>query len=240
PAPPTGTTYDPMADRAVERPEPPQDPRAFTSERARASGVYPGVFEPQGTQWPQYPPPPPKEVPEDKPNPLIPFSAYRSKPPTHRVGDIAAQNIIEQGVGALPAGRLGMGAALTLSPTEAQAVKLPKFGPEMGFGHVPHGTNKQYLLRYAPDTGGVELVNSSGTTGHAFSTIKTGMKPEQMSRVVANEPNAYTYPLLDMAKLQREKAELIFGPTDRMYGGGELTHVNKQKLDVPVKQEGGP
>src|SRR4029079_14312921 len=88
PAPPTGTTYDPMADRAVERPEPPQDPRAFTSERARASGVYPRAFEPQGTQWPQYPPPPPKEVPEDKPNPLIPFSAYRSKPPTHRVGDM--------------------------------------------------------------------------------------------------------------------------------------------------------
>jgi len=124
PAPPTGTTYDPMADRAVERPEPPQDPRAFTSEWARASGVYPSAFEPQGTQWPQYPPPPAKEVPEDKPNPLIPFSAYRSKPPTHRVGDIAAQNIIEQGFGALPAGRLGMGTALTLDPSPAEGAGI--------------------------------------------------------------------------------------------------------------------
>jgi hypothetical protein len=136
PAPPTGTTYDPMSDRAVERPEPPQDPRAFTSEWARASGVYPGAFEPKGTQWPQYPPPPPKEVAEDRPNPLIPFSAYRSKPPTHRVGDIAAQNIIEQGFGALPAGRLGMGAALTLDPSPAEG----------GSRGIPHGIG-QFNLR---------------------------------------------------------------------------------------------
>jgi hypothetical protein len=116
----TDAYYDPSSDSAVYPPEQPIDPRAFTSEWARASGVYPGAFEPQGTQWPQYPPPPAKEVPEDRPNPLIPFSAYRSKPPTHRVGDIAAQNIIEQGFGALPAGRLGMGAVLTLDPSAAE------------------------------------------------------------------------------------------------------------------------
>ena len=69
--------------------------------------MHPQAFEPQDTMWPEYPPPLPKEVPEDRPNPLIPFSAYRSKPPTHRVGDLAAQTIIEQGASMLP-GRLGV------------------------------------------------------------------------------------------------------------------------------------
>ena len=82
--------FDPMTGLptggAIAQPEAPQDPAAFTADWARISGQHPQAFEPQGTQWPQYPPPPPKEVPEDKPNPLIPFSAYRSKPPQHRVG----------------------------------------------------------------------------------------------------------------------------------------------------------
>ena len=120
----TDAYYDPMTDSAVYPPEQPIDPAAFTAGWARISSQHPQAFEPQGTQWPQYPPPPPKEVAEDKPNPLIPFSAYRSKPPTHRVGDIAAQNIIEQGFGALPAGRIGMGTALTLDPSPAEGAGI--------------------------------------------------------------------------------------------------------------------
>jgi len=152
----TDAYYDPFSDSAVYPPEPPQDPRAFTSDWARISGQHPAAFEPQGTQWSQYPPPPAKEVPEDKPNPLIPFSAYRSKPPTHRVGDIAAQNIIEQGFGALPAGRLGMGAALTLDPSEAEGGKADAAKKAIGkIGAILNPANKA-------GTAAEQIIDTSG------------------------------------------------------------------------------
>jgi hypothetical protein len=134
----TDAYYDPFSDSAVMPPEPQQDPREFTSDWARIAALHPQPFEPQGTQWPQYPPPAPKEVPEDKPNPLIPFSAYRSLPPQHRVGDLAAQTIVEQGAAMLPYGRIGMGTALTLDPSAAEG----------GFRGIPHGIG-QFNLRAA-------------------------------------------------------------------------------------------
>ena len=122
--------YDPMTGipiGASQTADPPFDPRESTSDWARISGVHPQAFEPRGTQWPQYPPPPPKEaVPEDRPNPLIPFSAYRSKPPVHRAGDVAAQTIIEQGAGMLP-GRLGGVIGSVLNPDDAEAARWIKY-----------------------------------------------------------------------------------------------------------------
>src|SRR4029077_16214228 len=38
---------------------------------------------------------------------------------------------------------------------------------------------------------------------------------------------------------QRRNASLVFGPTDRVFGGGDLTHVGGTKLNTPVPQEGG-
>jgi hypothetical protein len=108
----------------------------------------------------------------------------------------------------------------------------------MGFGSTPQGTFKNWLLRYDPNTGAPAFVNKSGDTGHAFSTLKTGAKPADMTFTVANDPG-YTLPPLDIAKLQKEKAELVFGPTDRLRGGGEVTHVGGQQLATPVAQEGG-
>ncbi len=107
-------------------PELPVDPRGFTADWARVSAMHPQAFEPQDTMWPEYPSPLPKEVPEDRPNPLIPFSAYRSKPPTHRVGDLAAQTIIEQGASMLP-GRLGVAIGSVLSPDDAEAARWIKY-----------------------------------------------------------------------------------------------------------------
>ena len=142
----------------------------------------------------------------------------------------AALTAMTGGIGGTGAGGVALGSGPIIRAAMA---------PEMGYGSATPGTFKNWLLRYSPESGVPELVNASGPTGHAFSSIKTGAQPQQMSRVLANEPAPYQYPLIDMADLQRRKASLVFGPTDRVYGGGDLTHVSGTELGTPVPQEGG-
>jgi len=123
--------------------------------------------------------------------------------------------------------------------TSGGGLSTKALAPEMGFGAATPGTFKNWLLRYSPESGAPELVNATGPTGSVFSSIKTGAPPQQMSRTLANEPAPYQHPLVDIADLQRRKASLVLGPTDRVYGGGDLTHVGKTKLETPVPQEGG-
>jgi hypothetical protein len=123
----TDAYYDPFSDSAVTPPEPQIDPRNITAGWAAIAAAHPQPFEPQGTMWPDPNPQTPPAPPEDRPNPLIPFSAYRSLPPQHRVGDIAAQQIVEQGPSlAFPGTRLGISLPLAMDTGEAEGANPAK------------------------------------------------------------------------------------------------------------------
>lgn len=71
----------PIGARAPER-----DPREGLPPWARQADAYPQSFEPNVGMWPGYKPP----APEEKPNPLVPFSAWRAEPPKRTAGSVAA------------------------------------------------------------------------------------------------------------------------------------------------------
>jgi hypothetical protein len=132
----TDAYYDPFSDSAVTPPEPQQDPRMFTSDWARQAAAYPQSFEPNVGMFPT--PKQPKPA-EEAPNPLVPFSAWRSNPPRQTAGTIAAdlQNPVSPlGMGLLASGPLrgvawGLGASMEPSEAEAkigERIKVPK-GP---------------------------------------------------------------------------------------------------------------
>lgn len=108
----------------------------------------------------------------------------------------------------------------------------------MELGHVPKDTHANWVQRVDPKTGEIDLVNMSGPTGHAFTDLKNTATPDTVPVSVINDPQI-AHPPIDMAKLQRDKAEFVFGPTDRARGGGELSSSGSTVFENPVPQEGG-
>jgi len=159
--------YDPMTGlptggtRPVERPI---DPRSFSSEWAREAAQNPGPYEPNVGMFPPVKVEKPAE--EDRPNPLVPFSAYRSKPQKgDAVGAIAAEQLISTGpfgmglsaaIGrGLPLLRsAGGGALMSAEPDEAEAakrIKTPKGTAPSGFASdIVHGAKSLEARPVAP------------------------------------------------------------------------------------------
>ena len=105
----------------IPQAEPPQDPREFTSDWARIAGAHPGPFEPQGTQWPQYPPRP--QPADDRPPFVMPRTAQE------RGAMFGTANPTPEQVAALqPHSPLNLAAAdmaLPSSPTDAAMMLVP-------------------------------------------------------------------------------------------------------------------
>jgi hypothetical protein len=241
--------YDPMTGLQLgTQADPPQDPREFTAGWARVSGVHPQPFEPLGTMWPQYPPPEPKAVPEDRPNPLIPFSAYRSLPPKHSVADIAAEQLISTGPAAtgfgLATGTMLRGAGPLMrstaggvvgsaEPSEAEAhkLRLPSgFRPGLGTLAHPGMTTGNWMFRHGPEGA---IMADEGT--HGFSALRTGKIPEDMQYGITGQSPVPSN-VIDIADL--EGKNVLLGVTDPTIGGGQVTEVGGRKI-TPVTREGG-
>ena len=147
---------------------------------------------------------------------------------------------------ARPAARIGaLAAGALLEPSEAQAhnSKLARairgwtgpVGSIAEAGHIPRGTHANWYMRHDPK-GNVALTNESGPTGNTYAVnLKGGMTPDEMAARTAGDPVVIPKGReFDLDELRRQKAEFVFGPTDKMASGGWL--------NLPggaVKQEGG-
>jgi hypothetical protein len=194
--------------------------------------------------------------PEDRPNPLIPFSAWRSLPPKHTVGEIAAQQLIEQGPASAGFG-LATGAMLrgtgplmrstaggvvgSAEPSEAQAdkgsfikgiLKAPSGWLRDPLGTLVHPgmTTGNWMFRHTPEGA---IMADEGT--HGFSALRTGKIPEDMQFGItgtAPQPGK----VFDIADLKDKT--MLFGVTDPTIGGGQVTSVGGRTI-APVPREGG-
>jgi len=155
--------------------------------------------------------------PPDRPNPLIPFSAYRSLPPRHTAGEVAAQQIVEQGplgfgLGLATGGMLkGLGASpftrgtiggtvASAEPSEAEAARW-KLYPIGGIATSDTPANLAKLNRHVP------------TKDIFEKTIQPHDIPE----------GSWLTPLVG----------------DRSRSGELLTHVGERELRDPVWMQGG-
>jgi hypothetical protein len=154
------TYYDPMSGLPMGGLAEQPDPTQGLPPWAMGTLAQQLHYEPQGTMWPD--PNARAPAPQEKPDPLVPFSAWRADPPQRTAGTVAADVgakliptspldvglTIATGGGNIPVRMAALAAGAALDPDEAQAGKARLFSsPFSKIGHTSPVHDTEYAMR---------------------------------------------------------------------------------------------